>query len=109
MSSTGGAGSGNRVGAAGQDSSKDGSRQSKRPKKENDTQKWKQAVRDVYYKKCKFPPVDDHEAVDVDDYVPPPILVFLNAKGGTLKTTHTWTTAYLEQRASRPDGRRLVS
>lgn len=95
MSSTGGAGSGSGAGAAGQDPNEPERRQSKRPKNETDQQKWNREIVKVYYPyKPKFPPVGDHEPNGGANWVKPPILVFFNAKGGTLKTTHTWTIAW---------------
>ncbi len=94
MSSSGGAGSGSGADAAGSDPNEPELRQSKRPKSETDDQKWNREVSKVYYPlKPKFPPVDDHEPNGGDNWMKPPILVFFNAKGGTLKTTHTWTIA----------------
>lgn len=91
MSSKGGAGSDSGVGAAGKDASK-GVRKSKRSKKETDNDKWRDA-KSVYKYGAQANPPPVHHPAD-DDWVPPPILVFFNAKGGTLKTSHTWNTAY---------------
>lgn len=94
MSSAGGAGSGNGAGAAGKDPNGSERRKSKRPKKETDEYEWKREIEKVYYPdNPEFPPVRDHEANRGASWVKPPILVFFNAKGGTLKTTHTWTIA----------------
>lgn len=90
MSSPGGAESRNGVGAA-RNNSGDEPRQSKRPKKETDQQKHLKAYKSIYYPSDpEFPDVGDRNG-----WVKPPILVFFNAKGGTLKTSHTWTTAHI--------------
>lgn len=95
MASSGGAGSGSGAGAAGQDDNQ--CRRSKRPKKdEADKDKWQRAKEMAYEYRPdrKFDPVDRPEApAPVGGYQKPPILVFFNAKGGTLKTSHTWNTA----------------
>lgn len=71
--------------------SEEGVRRSTRPHKKTDKQQWKEAKKKTYYPlKPKFSPVGDHEASELS----PPIVVFFNAKGGTLKTTHTWNTAH---------------
>lgn len=92
MSSTGGAGSGSGIGADGQKNSEESLRRSKRPKNESDEEKWKKAVSQVYCSRPEFSPVN--KPAGDGDWVRPPMLVFFNAKGGTLKTSHTWSTAY---------------
>lgn len=98
MSFTGGASSCRRAGtAAGQDDGVDETSRSKRPKKESEEHKWKEACKDKYgyNPKRKFDPVESHEDPDggSNERVLPPIIVFFNAKGGTLKTSHTWNIA----------------
>jgi len=82
MSSRDGAGSGDKDGTV---------RESKRAKNETPEQIQKKAyIRAYYPRNPEFPDVDERQP-----WVKPPILVFFNAKGGTLKTSHTWTTAHI--------------
>lgn len=86
MSSTVGASSGKGV-----DKSKE-PRKSKRPKKETVEDKWRAAKEDKYAAQQRSLAAVNHPPDD--QWVIPPLLVFFNAKGGTLKTSHTWNIAY---------------
>jgi len=92
MASSRGAGSGSGADAAGQDENQ--RRGSKRPKKyQDDHELWQRAKEEMSPPDRDFHPVDRPEA-PANGHQDPPILVFYNAKGGSLKTSHTWNTAY---------------